>query len=205
MHTPKNNITAVIFDLGRVVVDLNVTRLTSIVLNDATNPGSTRKLLQLIANELMLRYNRGEISSHDFHRALCEKYNVETSFEEFKKLWCSIFTLIPGIDELIRSLHKKLTLGILSDTNALHWQYVYENYPVLELIPNPTLSFELGITKPDPEIFRIAAKNVNTPPQNCLFIDDLQANVQAAIATGLNAIQFTDTKNLKTQLTQYNL
>lgn len=205
MPTRKNNITAIIFDLGRVIVDIDISRLTSIVLDDTSKPIAPKTLLQIMSDELMLRFNRGDISPHDFHRALCEKYNLETSFDQFDNLWCSIFSPMPGMDDLIRSLHKKTTLGLLSDTDPLHWRHLHNNYPILKLFKTPTLSFEVGLTKPDPKIFRTAAKNINTPPKNCLFIDDLQPNVTAATATGLNAIQFKSTKNLITQLTKYGL
>jgi len=50
------------------------------------------------------------------------------------------------------------SLGLLSDTDSLHWQHLRDHYPILSIFPRPILSFQVGTMKPDPEIFRRAAR-----------------------------------------------
>ena len=59
--------------------------------------------------------------------------------------------------------------------------------------------------KPNPEIYLTAADNVNTPPQKCLYIDDLEMNVKGARAVGMTAIRFENAEQLKIALEHYKL
>ncbi|MCP4343158.1 MAG: HAD-IA family hydrolase [Desulfobulbaceae bacterium] len=64
----------------------------------------------------------------------------------------------------------------------------------------PTLSYILGSLKPFPVNYLTAAESINTPLENCLFIDDLQRNVDGAIDIGMQAIRFTNETELREYL-----
>jgi FMN phosphatase YigB (HAD superfamily) len=59
--------------------------------------------------------------------------------------------------------------------------------------------------KPNAEIYLAAAKNVNTPPEHCLFIDDLQINVEGARAAGMQATRFENIDALARELKKMGL
>jgi putative hydrolase of the HAD superfamily len=59
--------------------------------------------------------------------------------------------------------------------------------------------------KPDPIIYLIAAENVQALPENCLYIDDLEDNVEAARTAGMTAVRFENTAQLKTALKKFKL
>ncbi len=107
---------------------------------------------------------------------------------------------MPGMEDLLRSLHGRFPLGLLSDTDSLHWQHLRSHYPILSIFPRPVLSFEVGIMKPNPEIYRLAAESVRTCPEHCLYIDDLSVNVEGARQIGMEAIVFRQTDDLKQNL-----
>jgi len=52
------------------------------------------------------------------------------------------------------------------------------------------VSGEEGIIKPEPEIFLIAAERLKVKPEECLFIDDIERNVEGAKAVGMIGIQY---------------
>ena len=93
-----------------------------------------------------------------------------------------------------------IPLGLLSDTDEIHWNYLVGTYPILNAFPKPTLSFEVRTTKPSPEIYITAAKNVGTEPHDCLFIDDLEKNVSGARLVGMDSIHFRGMKELREEL-----
>ena len=59
--------------------------------------------------------------------------------------------------------------------------------------------------KPNAGVYLAAAENVQTPPQHCLFIDDLQANVEGARAAGMQAIRFESVYTLARDLKKIQL
>ena len=63
-------------------------------------------------------------------------------------------------------------------------------------------SYQLGIAKPDPAIYRYALEKLGTQPAETLFIDDKAENVDAAVALGMKGIVFSDVEKLRTDLVQ---
>ena len=109
------------------------------------------------------------------------------------------------MSEMLSKLSKEYKIGLLSDTDPIHWQFVLKNYVFLQSIENPTLSFEAGYMKPHPELYHIAADNVKYPLKECLFIDDRKANVEGAQKLGMKAVQFEDTEQFKNYLRQIDM
>jgi putative hydrolase of the HAD superfamily len=62
----------------------------------------------------------------------------------------------------------------------------------LSAFDHVTLSFDLGVVKPDPAIYEQCLDGIGTPPERTLFLDDRMANVQGAEVLGMRAIQFLD-------------
>ena len=192
-------ITAVIFDLGRVLVDIDLSAVTDIFSGlTGKDPGSIAQ--GMLSDPLMVEYNSGRIGPETFHRQLCDKYDLSVDYPRFKKLWCGIFKPMNGMEELVKATGERFTLGLLSDTDPLHWNFLLSEYPFLEMFSEPALSFEIGCMKPAAEIYLKAAENVSAEPARCLYIDDLQRNVDGAKDAGMDAIQFTGIDALKEQL-----
>ena len=78
-------------------------------------------------------------------------------------------------------------------------------FPFLDLPRGVSVSGELGLLKPDREIYDHHAAAFGLEPAATLFIDDSQKNVEGAIAAGWNAVQFTGADKLKTDLAAYGI
>jgi glucose-1-phosphatase len=201
-----NKTIAVIFDLGRVLIDVDSTRGIFVLLNRSLKQGTTESAVKMLWNDdLFKNYNAGRISSHQFYEALCRKFELDITFDRFAKLWCSVFNPMPGMEQLLLQLHGTIALGLLSDTDPLHWQYLLREYPMLGLIDKPTLSFETKLLKPSTESFLTAAKNVGVPAASCLYVDDLKENVEGARYVGMDAIHFQGSKPLREELAKRGL
>jgi len=195
-------VNAIIFDLGRVVVDIDVEHFGRSVLAGMAVENPDAAIQQIMADELVAAFNTGKISPEDFHKAVCKKYRVAVSYAEFVKLWCSIFKPMPGVEALLKELRGKVALGLLSNTDVLHWRYLLRQYPELGFFQRPTLSFETGLMKPSPQIYLIAAENVHTQPENCFYLDDLQTNVEGARRVGMDAVLFQSIDRLRRELNE---
>jgi HAD superfamily hydrolase (TIGR01509 family) len=110
-----------------------------------------------------------------------------------------------GMAELVTELAARYSLGILSDTDPLHWQYCRQQYSFLRLFAEPTLSFQTGFLKPDPRCYRLAAENTGTSVEFCLFIDDRAENVIGARQAGMRALQFTGLESLRRELNNLHI
>ncbi|MBN1436903.1 MAG: HAD family phosphatase [Sedimentisphaerales bacterium] len=198
-------IKAVIFDLGRVLIDLDFAPLLHRLFNDSSNEDAFERFERMRQDEIAQQYGRGQIDPHQFHAALCRKYNLTIDFQDFTQLWCDVFTPKPDMLALLQDLQGRLPVGLLSDTDPLHWHYITENYPAIAAIPRPTLSYQIGALKPDPHTYRTAAKNVGTPIPNCLFIDDLPANVQGARQVGMQAVCLQSAQQIRDLLRTANI
>ncbi len=197
---------AIIFDLGRVIVNIHIERGIFGQLTSRHNGEQVEQLLlRLMSEELIWLECCGKIQPEEFHRQLCDKYQLDFDYHQFVELWVNIFTPIEGIPQLIDELRSHYPLGLLSDTDILHWEHILQLCPFLTRFENPTLSYQVGVTKPDPLIYQRAAENVGFPLEQCLFIDDMPRNVEGARACGMQAIQFTGLEALKAELARHGL
>ena len=88
---------------------------------------------------------------------------------------------------------------LLSNTNALHIDFIRERYEFPKLVRGAILSHEVGLRKPDPAIYRKALALSETRAEETVFVDDLQPNVDAAAKLGMIAIRFKDAKSLRSR------
>jgi HAD superfamily hydrolase (TIGR01509 family) len=198
-------IKAVIFDLGRVLVDVDIRRLEAFFCKQVGTQTAWQTLPRIMADPIMAQYSTGQIRSQSFYQNLCADYGLALPYEEFVFRWCDIFSPIEGMAELVAALSKKVGLGLLSDIDPLHWEYIQSHYPLMRYFPRPTLSFEVGVMKPHRAIYAAAAKHAGAEPAECLFIDDLAGNVDGAKAAGMRAIQFEGVGELRKELEKTGL
>lgn len=181
-------IDAVIFDLGGVLVDVDARKgLWHRILGLRPEEMDLQKL---VSNDLFIRFGTGKMAPREFHAEVCRILGESWDFATFRRTWCDIFFPIPGMPELLADLGRKVRVGLLSDTEPLHWAFLTREYPFLGIIETPTLSFEIGWTKPAPECFEAASRNVGVPKERCFFTDDLQRNIDGARRAGMQAEVF---------------
>ncbi len=190
-------IKAIIFDLGRVLIGIDNAR----GLTGWIQKNTAFSLEQLMHDDFFLSFNRGEITPEDFWKIGCCKLSADFSYSEFCSLWCEFFFPQDGMEELVSKLQQHHHLGLLSDTDPLHWGHIKRKFPwIARTFLNPCLSFEIGECKPAVKCFETAVDSVGVPAENCLFIDDLEKNIHGAINSGLQAIQFSSPANLAEEL-----
>ena len=186
----KDTIEAIIFDLGRVLIDLDLKR-GIFGLFDQSDINGSEIIAKIMADPAVKLHNSGKISSEEFYDQINSAMNLGLTFDEFCVRWCDIFSPVPKMGEFLRDLRKKYKIGLLSDTDPLHWHYVRNKYEYLKLVPNPALSYEIGTTKPDKEIYIKACELTGCLPEKTLYIDDLEANVTGAVNAGMKAFVHT--------------
>lgn len=193
-------IRAVIFDLGRVLVDLDFSKGLFGLLTGTSGEPDEQFVQKVLADELYVSFCTGKIGPEEFHQALGVRNDLDLGFDEFTQIWCEVLVPMPGMDRLVAEVAERLPVGLLSDTDPIHWANQLQVQPWLGKIPKPTLSYRTGLLKPDPGCYAQAAKNAGQPLAQCLFIDDLERNVSGAQAAGMQAIRFEGEEALRVAL-----
>jgi putative hydrolase of the HAD superfamily len=89
------------------------------------------------------------------------------------------------VDAVRTARHRGLRTGLLSNS----WGIDYYPHDLLaELFDEVVISGEVGMRKPDPEVFRSAAQRLGLPPEACVFVDDITSNVEAAEREGMHGV-----------------
>lgn len=189
-ETGEGVIRGILFDFGNVISSFDMGNFIGRMREWSGVPTETLRD-RIYGSDLPVRYERGEITSEVFYRSISHLAGAQVSADEFAEAFSGIFTPIEPTHALIRSLKGKYRLGLLSNTNELHFEYHIRNVPVFPLFDSVTLSFEVGALKPDPEIFRDALDKIALPPEAVAFIDDVRENAEAASALGMRGIRYT--------------
>ncbi len=200
MHTIRHTVQTVIFDLGRVLVALDFSGEKFARLMGRAGLSGEEAFERFWNLDEVRLHMTGGIDSREFHRRVCARFGVEISYEEFAGGWCDIFRPMPGMRELFGEVAARCGVGLLSDTDPLHWRAICGLFPWIGEIGAATLSFEAGYLKPDPAVFGAAAAKCGSAGEACLFIDDRAENVEGARRFGMQAVRFESSEKLRRDL-----
>ena len=199
-------IRAIISDMGRVVLwfdnDIFIRKLaaTSTVPEDKIKEVAHRNL------DLLTDFDRGAISPEDFYRRVARAVGSTIGEAEFRGIYNDIFSLnSPALDVLRKQKAAGKTLLLLSNTDVLRFGYIKETYPEILIFDDYILSFELGLVKPEPQIYLEAARRAGCRPEECVFIDDIPENVAAAMKLGMAGIVYAPDTDLAAELEKLGL
>ena len=195
-----NTIHAVIFDLGRVLVNVVPTGEKFGRLMRALGVPPDQAFNRFWRTREVEQHMTGGIDSREFYRLARERFGFADGYDEFVDGWCDIFAPMPGMAELFDEVAKRHPIGLLSDTDPLHWGWLRDMLPWLKRVERPTLSYEVGSLKPDPAMYAAAADNVGYGAGECLFIDDLPGNVEGAERCGMRAVRFAGAEKVRKDL-----
>jgi FMN phosphatase YigB (HAD superfamily) len=190
---------AIIFDIGRVPVRLDIQRVQHGLANGlAISPDELWTAIQ--KDPLWNDWQEGRVSARDWHLHLSSKLKLPLSFEKFTDIWNS--TLDPEPihgDEFFGSLAKHHRLALLSNTDPIHVAYLERTYSFFEYFPpeRRIYSCKVGVSKPNPGIYLAGLKACKATAQEAVYIDDLSANVDAAKRLGMEGIEYRDPAQLE--------
>lgn len=190
----------VIFDLGGVLVDWNPRYFYRSVFNDDAR---MEDFLSTCCNsEWIVAMDAGLTAKENIARGqkACPKYAKELAL--YDEGWHHMFGgAIEGTVEILKDLKKAGTpLYALTNWSAEKFPWAKKNFPFLDLFEGIVVSGEEKAIKPNPEIYKRLLTRYNLKAEDCVFIDDNAANVEAARALGMAGIRFTSPARLKEEL-----
>lgn len=196
---PSSEIRLIISDFGGVICSFDY-RIFCQRLARRIGWTSDQIHATVFGDSLQEDFEAGKLNGPGYHRAVMARLGAEIPYEEFFPMYGDIFTEIPATCELLRRLHGRYPLYLLSDTNEIHFGYVRETVEALRLFDQFVVSYEVGVMKPDPRIYREALRRSGLPASACVFVDDREANVLGAARAGIHALQFESAERLAVDL-----
>ncbi len=197
-----SNISTLIFDLGGVIVDLDLPKC----IQKFKSLG-VENIEQYLSNfgqkDFFMQFEKGQIGIPAFRAEIRKLAGIELSDAQIDEAWCSFLTQIPVEKlHLLSELKKKYRILLLSNTNPLHIQTaVAEEFSktgktMQDFFDKCYLSFEMGMVKPDVEIFETLLADAQLKAEECLFLDDGKKNIDVAATLGIQTYWVNSNENL---------
>jgi len=185
----------IIFDLGGVLINIDYLKTKRAFEKLGIN-NFDMLFTQFNQDYIFDRFEKGEISPEIFYKSLVNKAGINISIAEFNRAWNAMLLDFPKERmTLLEGLQNSHRLFLLSNTNALHipaFKKSIRNEGLFErfsmVFEKHYYSSEVGMRKPDIEIFDLVVNENNLVKKKTLFIDDSPQHVEGAIRAGLKAL-----------------
>ncbi|HBH23620.1 MAG TPA: HAD family phosphatase [Cytophagales bacterium] len=191
----NNSIKHLIFDLGGVIVNLDVTK-TLIEMSGLFGVNQQQLTAQYLQAPFFKQYERGEIGSEAFRSELCRLANKDVEDRHIDKAWNAMIGNTPMFRiDWLKELSKAYKIHMLSNTNHLHIVDFHEKFRKDTGIEQPHdifdsvfYSYEIGHRKPEMSCYEYVLETIGAKPEEAMFFDDNQENIKAAQALGINSV-----------------
>ena len=197
-----SSIDVLLFDLGRVVLDIN---FDTVMANWAGHAGCAPADLasRFVVNDSYEHHETGRIDDAAFFADLRQSLGIDLSDAQFLEGWNAIFAgEMPGIAPLLAGAARRLPLYAFSNTNPAHVAHFSKTYAgVLGHFREIFLSSSIGLRKPDAAAYDHVIKAIGVPASRILFFDNSAANIEGARARGLRAVHVTSMDDVARALT----
>jgi putative hydrolase of the HAD superfamily len=185
-----------LFDLGGVLIDFAGFEELSRLLPEVDRAAVRRRWINC---EPVRLFERGDITPDEFAGRLLGEWELDMSPDEFLREFVSWARgLYPGADRLLRRLSENFRTACLSNSNELHTPLHQES--IRRYIKHCFFSNELGLLKPEPEIYDHVVRELAVPANRIAFFDDTAVNVDAAERAGMNAYLTDGIADLESRL-----
>lgn len=193
---PFSMIRNLIFDFGNVLFDLDLDRI----------PQNFSRLLghqypvameRLHRHRIFEMYETGGLSTSDFVETLRHCTTPPLSEAQVVEVWNSIFLEMPRRRfEMLLQLRQRYKLFLLSNINDLHERWIADYMAREHHVSNFEATYFDGVyyshlirlRKPDRDIYEYVLADAELVPEECIFFDDLEINVEAARQVGIRGI-----------------
>ncbi|MEA2449635.1 MAG: putative hydrolase of the superfamily [Thermoleophilaceae bacterium] len=137
---------------------------------------------------LLRRLEKNEITVEDFEPRFAERIGVPP--DRVDGLVGRLFAGVGPEERMLDAVRRARAAGTRTGLISNSWGsgLEYDSAMLEELFDAVVISGDVGLHKPDPEIFRLGAERIGVAPSECVFVDDLRENCAGAEEVGMTAI-----------------
>ena len=201
MTIPK----AVVFDLGKVLVDFDYSIAAQRIAARGTM--TIQEIAQHIKQScLFVEYELGAMTTQQFYAEICRVTGFRASLAEFSECFADIFVLIEPMARLQATLRQRgLPAYIFSNTNELAAEHIRRTFPFYANFDGYILSYQHGAMKPDARLYEVVERQSAHRGAEILYLDDRPENVAAGAARGWQVILHETPENSRAAIQKLGL
>jgi FMN phosphatase YigB (HAD superfamily) len=196
---------AVIFDLGKVLVDFDYSIAERKIAARSTK--SPRELHSFLGSSpLLVEYESGRLNRAEFYEAVRTAIGFQGSQEEFGGYFADIFSEMPAIIALHARLRREgFKTYIFSNTNDLAIEHIRNNFPFFAHFDGYIFSYEVRSMKPQPAIYAAMEKLCGRGGTDLVYIDDRPENIAGGAARGWRTVLHSSASETVAALVEFGL
>lgn len=199
------NFRAIIFDIGRVLIQVNIHRAMAGLSSDITlTPQEVWAAIE--KDPRWPDWQEGRMSPQDWHLHLTKRLGSSLNFRQFQEVWNSALdpeSIQP--EPFLEALSKNYRLALLSNTDPIHMSHGEAHFPFFRFFPTRIYSYDVGASKPNPLIYQVALHACKVRAEEAIYIDDVPAYAEAARRLGMTGLVFQTPVQLQTSLRQLGI
>lgn len=188
----------IIFDLGNVLIEWNKEKILSKICKNDLEYNLFNKFV--FQSNLWIDLDNGKISLEFLENQLIDEmgHQYQDQIHELVWNWFNYVDLYDEVYELIKQLKKKnFQIYVLSNTSSIfHILLDSVLSKVSSVLDGYVISCEVKIMKPQKEIYLSLVNKYQLDIKDCIFLDDLEENVEAARTLGIKAFQIKERKEI---------
>lgn len=182
-----------ILDIGNVIGEWNPERLSASVFDSPEDQAAV--LEATVKHSDWLDLDRGTITLDDAIANAQARTHLDK--QKVAQLYHNLPVSLTPIESTMSAMQRAADVGvpmyILSNMQVHAWEYLHKTHACFSLCAGVVVSCDTGLIKPDPKIYAHLTDQFSLKPAECIFIDDMPENVEAARACGWEAEQLSDT------------
>jgi putative hydrolase of the HAD superfamily len=192
-------------DLGRVIIHFDNAIFFEKIAG--YSPYSKGEIAEMASTQSTSRrvFDKGEITPEEFYEQVTTKLEAKIDYDNFYSLYNDVFSLNPPVLEILKKVKKNYKLILLSNTDVMRFGFIKKKFPEIMIFDEYVLSYEVGAMKPHLRIYEDALTKAGVEAKECIFIDDIEVNIETAQKLGIDIIHMTPHTDLEAVLREKGL
>lgn len=195
----------VIFDIGNVLLNYNPEEYLKTKIKAADKVLEIHK--QVFQSEEWAMLDRGTLTEKEAIDIIANRNKKNDSFIKLAfENWYELLTPIEASVEILKELkNAKYKVYFLSNFHLLAFKEVKRKFEFFKLFDGGVVSYEEKLIKPEEDIYKRIIEKYELKPEESIFIDDVQANIEEAKKLNFNTILLKNPKDLREKLKAFNV
>lgn len=187
-NAPSSLPEAVVFDLGKVLVDFDYERVAARIAD--RGGAALSAAVRIETTPLLIAYETGRMTTAEFYQAVRERTGYSGTVDQFATDFGDIFTPMEEMISFQAALRERgIPTFIFSNTNELAIRHIRRRFPFFAGFDHYVLSYEVGAMKPDEAIYVEVERVTGRRGGQILYLDDRPENIATGAARGWQTIE----------------
>lgn len=199
MNMKRDVIRTIIFDLGGVYFSDGTKRAINIFSSEFGL--DKQEVTDQLVGKSGSDWRMGRLTAEQFWSQFKDRWQLAVSSEELTRIWFEGYELNHGTESVVLALRRAgYELIYLSDNVPERVKYLEQRYHFIEKFSGGVFSFEVGARKPNILIYEKALEKASSPPDQCVYIDDIESFLKPAAVLSMKTIHFRSSEQLTEDL-----